>query len=335
MLRSVNINWKTLKADKSDDDVPGSQVLTLQETAKGSRVFVSKAIMLVTDETDCNQATHSGLTMPLPDVGVRNRGQSNHRLRRVGIEGFVKAHYNSAAFPQTTVELPVFKRKPDERKRVNVRVINYGSFATAAYMAGQFEHANQHWNRVALQIDAEATLARPTAAGVINGAGFYAGSLDNAAEQAALGDLIPVTPDGTLTVVFVPLSGANAYATVGQRTKSALQDRFFIFVNTNLALTDETLAHELHHVLFNRFDTDVDRQFYTFNTSPPGSFGIHLPDVRIYGRIQNLNAPDPDNDPSNDNILNWARRTRTERFPIAPGTSAATATTGNKFVKDF
>ena len=62
-------------------------------------------------------------------------------------------------------------------------------------------------------------------------------SLDNAQEQVVLNDLVPVTPDATLTVVFIPLTGANAYATIGQRNQVALADRYFIFVNTTLALT--------------------------------------------------------------------------------------------------
>jgi hypothetical protein len=332
---SVNINWKTLKADGSDDDAPASLVLTLQETRAGSKFFVSKAVMLVTDTTDRDQPTDSGLAAPLPDVGVRNRGQSNHRLRKGAIDGSVKAEYTSARSGLVSVTVPVFNRSPDERRRVSVAVINYNTSATAAYITGQFDHANTHWNRVGIQIDAQATVNRPIPAGALNGAGQYAGSLDNAAEQAALADLIPITADGTLTVVFLPLSGANAYATVGQRTSSALQNRFFIFVNNTLALTDETVAHELHHVLFNRFDIAVARQFYTFNTNPPSAFGVALPDVRIYGRVQNLNSADPDNDAANNNIINWAKRVRTARFPIGAGTSAATATTGNTFAQVF
>jgi hypothetical protein len=176
---------------------------------------------------------------------------------------------------------------------------------------------------------------RPIPPGVLDATGQYPGSADNAAEQAALADLIPVTPDNTLTVVFVRLAGSNAYATVAERTLSALGDRSFIFINTPLALTDETLPHELHHVLFNRFDLAVARQFYTFNTSPPSAFGVPLPDDRVYRRIQNLHAADPDNDAPNDNILNWPKRVRSARFPIGAGNGAPTATTGNKFAKSF
>ena len=55
---------------------------------------------------------------------------------------------------------------------------------------------------------------------------------------------------------------ANAYATTFERVPIpllgggplTLGDRYFIFINSALNLQDETLAHELHHVLFNRGD---------------------------------------------------------------------------------
>lgn len=332
---SVSVDWKTLKKDGSDDDAPASQVLTLSETAPGSKVFVSKAVILVTDDTDCDQPTNSGLSAPLPDVGVRNRGQSNHRLRRGHIDGSVQGEYRPAVGAAAVVKLPIFKRSPDERRRVPVRVINYGSGASAAYISGQFQHANDRWNQVGIQIDPAATVDRPLPAGSTDANGQYAGEANNAEETAALNDLIPITPDNTLTVVFVAKAGSNAYATVAERTNVALQDRFFVFINLGLNLNGDTLAHELHHVLFNRFDTATAQQFYTFNTNPSNSFGIPLPDVRVRRRIQNLNSADPDNDAANDNILNWARRVRTTRFPIGPGLGAATASTGNKLAKPF
>ena len=332
----INIQWKTLKADKSDDDAPPSQVLTLSETRAGSKVFVSKAVLLVTDDTDRDQPTDSGLSAPAADVGVRTRGQSNHRLRRGKIDGFVQGEYQGATGIVVKIELPIFNRSPDERRRVPVRVINYGGNATAAYISGQFQHANDRWNQVGIQIDPGAAVTRPVPAGATNGAGLYDGSADNPSEGVALNDLIPITPDRTLTVVFVSMTGANAYATVAQRNNVALQDRFFIFINTTLALTGDTLAHELHHVLFNRFDATTTQQFYTFNTNPSNSFGIPLPDVRVRRRIQNLNSPDPDNDAPNDNILNWAKRVRTTRFPVAPANlGAATNSTGNTLTTAF
>jgi hypothetical protein len=168
----------------------------------------------------------------------------------------------------------------------------------------------------------------------LNGAGqFPAGAADNPNEQAALKDLIPITPDNTVSVVFVPLADANAYATVAERKAVALGERFFVFVDTTLAATQETLAHELHHLLFNRFDDTTSRQYFTLNTNAPAGYGVPLPDVRIYRRVQNMNSPNPDEDAESNNITNWARRSRTTRFPIgSPGLAPATPSTGNTLV---
>ncbi|MCH7814895.1 MAG: hypothetical protein IID40_12845, partial [Planctomycetes bacterium] len=87
---SVDINWKTLDRTRADEDAPASMVLTLLETAADSKVFVSKAVMLVTETDDRDQATDSGLPAPYADAGSRSRGQSNHRLRKGSLRGYVK-----------------------------------------------------------------------------------------------------------------------------------------------------------------------------------------------------------------------------------------------------
>jgi hypothetical protein len=85
----------------------------------------------------------------------------------------------------------------------------------------------------------------------------------------------------------------------------ALGNRFFIFVHTDIHIADNvTLAHELSHALFNRGDGDTDRQFFTLNTQPSGFYEVPLPDVRVRRRFQDRHSADPDNDASNDNIVN-------------------------------
>ncbi len=337
---TVQASWRTLLSTLRDDDAPASQTITLTATAPGSKVFVSKAQMLVTDDTDANQPTHSGLAPPHPDANVRARGQSNHRLRRGQIDGFVRTTYRPASGSPVEQTLPIFRRRPDFRRRVKVRVINYGSNATAAFIAGQFTHANARWNQIGIQVDALNTVDRPVPAAALVG-GEYPGGPDSAEEVAALNDLIPITPDNTVTAVFVRLSGANAYTTLLERSAVTLGGRSFVFIRTPLDLNDETFAHELSHVLFNRAHGDVADRFFTFNTkaptdTTPGTGVAHAsPDVRTYRRIQDLHSPDPDNDPDNSNILNWARRRRTARFPIAPELSPATRSTGNNFTEVF
>jgi outer membrane protein OmpA-like peptidoglycan-associated protein/subtilisin family serine protease len=334
---TVTVRWRTLTAASADDDAPADQTLTLRPTSSGSKVFVSRALMLVTDDTDANQGTHSGLPIPFADAGVRARGQSNHRLRRCRIDGQVRVDYQpaggGAAIQQTAT---VFRRSPDFRRRVKVRVINYGTSATAAFITRQFVTANFRWNQTGLFVEALATVNRPIPPGVLDPTtGLFTGGGDTAQEVAALSDLIPITPDNTVTVVFLPLTGANGYATLNERTSSALGERYFVFVGTTSV--DDTVAHELHHVLFNRGDTPVAPRFFTFNTVPPDAQPHPAPDVRTFRRIQSLPAgTDPDNDAANANIHNWIKRRRTARFPIAtPGTAAATATTGNNLTEAF
>lgn len=366
----TTINWRTLLANRvADDDAPASQALTLVESAAGSHQYISNGVMLVADDLDRATDTPSGLPADPARPEPRRPGQSDHRLRRARIDGFMRAEYRPPAQPATRlpITLPVFNRNPEERRRLAVRVVRYNSpgnanyrSATDAYIDAQFARANTLWNRVGLQIDRT---------GAIDDRDIPAAALDPATnlfpfdpigprERPVLQDLIPISPDNTLTVVFVHIvdtpgspQAANAYAQIldvgnvpnpnAPPANLTMGDRFFVFVSTTLNLTDETLAHEIHHVVYNRFDAEARRRFFTLNTTPPGTFAnavappIALPSRRIYRRVQNLHSPDPDNDPAADNICNWHRRTRVGRYPSGGGLGAAVATTGNTLVTDF
>jgi hypothetical protein len=52
-------------------------------------------------------------------------------------------------------------------------------------------------------------------------------------------------------------------------------------------------------------------------------------------RVQDRHNSDPDNDPPNDDIVNWARRTRARHFPIGSTLDPPTATTGNTLIEAF
>ncbi len=427
----IQLAWKTLKADLTDDDAPAQQLLTLPAVAGSPGRFVSPGVMLVSgdlvgDVTDAAQ--------PTPQA----RGTNDHRLRLAAIDGFVRARFQPSPGQFHQITVPVFDRTPaftttsttnvavgsqvvtpaamsgtapngspfaikvgstllidsganleqvrvtavtgttftaafanahngaaapfpiagrSERRRVSVRVVRYNNPADATYLSAtdanikdQFEHANRRWRQTGLQVDRLATQDRQIPAGALNAVQRFPFVHPNGAqEQAVFGDLVPITPDNTLTVVFVhldPADGVNAYAAILQTLPApvpaggtaAMDDRFFIFVNSRLDPNFETLAHELHHVLFNRFDGPADRRFFTFNTTAPNNFGLALPDVRVYRRIQTLHTADPNNDPNDDNTFNWQRRQRTAglRFPVAGNFNpAATATTGNRFTGDF
>ena len=428
---SANVDWNTLRSDRATvDDAhtspPNSAAITLMSTPPGSRVFVSRAVMLVVDETDVQQGTESGLAAPL-DTGVRAVGSSNHRTRRASIDGFVRTEYRpqpgvllrllhsvfdrSAPFSTTaaasiaagtqlvtpaamsgttngvrwsirsgatlvvgggasqeTVHVtlttattftatfanahagPVpIAGTADERRRLHCQVVRYTNpadpgfpVATAANIAGQFQHANDRWNQVGLRVDPAATTDRPIPAAALDAAGLYGGSAaaaDQPMERAVLADLIPITPDDSLTVVFVAKSGGNAYSVTFPRpaaTQALIANRHFVFINVGLSPNGDTLAHELHHVLFNRGDNGVERQYFTFNTNPSAGYGLPLPNVQVRRRLHNHHTADPNNDPNNDNVVNWMKRVRSARFPIAGDLNpAADATTGNRLTEDF
>lgn len=133
------IRWRTIFADGTGDDAPAppdSQDLTVTETGAGTGIFLSRAAMLVADNVDRQQATDSGLSAG--DVGLRNRGQSNHRLRRITVDAThqldsrVVAEYNSSvagvgAFPTRAF---VFNRSPEERRRMRVHLVNVRTAAS-------------------------------------------------------------------------------------------------------------------------------------------------------------------------------------------------------------
>jgi len=342
---SVTARWRTLTSAGNDDDAPASQDVTLTETAAGSKVFVSRALMLVTDDTDADQPTHSGLTTG-PDAGVRNRGQSNHRLRRADLDGSVRADYTAATGTSVSVTATVFRRRPESRKRIVLRVVRLGLTMTPArqrLIDDQFLHANRRWAQTGLRIDAGAATDLALPAGAADANGNYIGFLNTPEERLVLDQLLPTTPDDTVTVCFTSLPRPrsdglptfNAYTTVQPTNAGVLGERFFIFQHIDLNADLETLAHELHHALFNRFDSPQGLQFFTFNTFAPGGA---LPNVRTYRRIQTLFTASPDNDASNTNTFNWNRRRRTQRVPVpldAAGITAADATTGNTSVGTF
>ena len=156
-----------------------------------------------------------------------------------------------------------------------------------------------------------------------------------------------MTPDNTLTVAFIDrlqdaTHPAGANVTLFPRVPvplpgggtATLGNRYFVFIDVDIAQNVGALAHELHHVVFNRGDAAVPAQFFTFNTNGPAPPGID--DVRTFRRIQNLHAPDPDNDPAANGTLNWYRRVRTARFAVVSGPAPpAAATTGNTLVTPF
>jgi outer membrane protein OmpA-like peptidoglycan-associated protein len=119
----VEVGWRTLDAARANVDVPANPTVTLPATGAGATVFQSRALMLVSDVIDRDQRTHSGLPAGVPDSGlVRARGETNHRTREARIDGTVRAEYGVPGGRTVVAEVPVFRRNPEERRRLPIQV---------------------------------------------------------------------------------------------------------------------------------------------------------------------------------------------------------------------
>jgi hypothetical protein len=122
---NVNVEWRTLAENGDEFFTPADRRLTLIEDPATAGVFLSQSVMLVTDDDDQNQGTHSGLPAALPDGNtVRARGQSNHRLRRANVRADLVAEYPHPATAGVRVarRAPVFNRNPESRRRLPLQI---------------------------------------------------------------------------------------------------------------------------------------------------------------------------------------------------------------------
>jgi hypothetical protein len=204
-----------------------------------------------------------------------------------------------------------------------------------------------------LHIERGKTIDRAIVASARDAAGNYTGSRLSQQEADACNDLMTVIDDKTVTACFTRLPNPrtdgvrpfNAYATRQHSPLMDLGERYFIFINLDLAIDNDTLAHELHHVIHNRSDATSLDQFFTFNTTAPDGVQrvidgkIVLPDARVYHRVH-VEHGNPDADPGVECTANWMRRRRTRRYnppdnSQPSGFSAADATTGNILTQPF
>ncbi len=124
------LEWRTVKADNTDDHAPAAQPLQLQQTAPNSRLFFSSPVFLVTDEID-RQLQNSGLTVPAVNLLLP-------RIRKVTVDathqldGKVAATYSPAAGQTLRNATVLFARTPEERKRLRVHLVSVRASVGAA-----------------------------------------------------------------------------------------------------------------------------------------------------------------------------------------------------------
>jgi len=203
---SVQVKWRTLKSDSTNLDAPADEHMTLIETGAGTGIFGSRALMLVNDADDQKQGANSGLPATFPTAGARNFDQSDHRIRRADVEGFVEAEYTPVGAAPIKVKLPVFQRNPEKRRKMSLQIFvlrvaagGNGVIDTSpasGLWTSELREIREIYGRLGIKVD---TLVAP---GTI-----AANIVTNGGDSIVLID----APAGInpLNVSFNPLGGAN------------------------------------------------------------------------------------------------------------------------------
>jgi hypothetical protein len=284
----VTVKWRTLKQDGTPLDAPASQDLSLVETSSGSHVFVSRALMLVSEENDQKQSCDSGLPSGTTDAGDRKLGESNHRTRRGSMFGTVVAEYTSVAGGAlVSATAQVFDRSPEERRKMSiqifvVRVAVGGAPVTPDVWTRDLRIIRDTYERIGIRVDtAVSANIPPTAKKVIDGsdsmleidppASIPAANLANLTfdDEKTLGTANPALPD-TIRVFYIGglKSGAGGETWTDAITTATDSRRASAFVIPSTG--PYAAAHEIGHALSNKQDkTEPAATNYASHFKPP------------------------------------------------------------------
>ena len=112
---TVRASWRTLLGNLRDDDAPASQQVTLTAMSPPLNAFVSKALMLATDDTDANWDDPLS-DRAAPNGGARTRGQSNDRLPTGADRRFRSRDLSAGKWVRGRADCAaIFRRRPDFR----------------------------------------------------------------------------------------------------------------------------------------------------------------------------------------------------------------------------
>ena len=127
VAETVQMHWYTQKQGGGDDDHPGADTVTLTETGPDTGIFVSRALMLVSDDVDNAQPTNTGL----PGGGKARLGAADHRLRRAALGGRMCFGYQPAVSGAkvSTASVPIFNPassplQADKVKTLTVQIVD-------------------------------------------------------------------------------------------------------------------------------------------------------------------------------------------------------------------
>jgi outer membrane protein OmpA-like peptidoglycan-associated protein len=119
----IQIDWLTRDPNNNNLDAPANRDITLVEAPVNPGIFVSRGLLLVTDTDDRNQATHAGMPAGFPDaVAIQGINGRNHRVRRGNLRGDMRVEYRRVAGVNLPLQLPVFQRNPESRRRLPLQL---------------------------------------------------------------------------------------------------------------------------------------------------------------------------------------------------------------------
>jgi hypothetical protein len=270
----ANFQWFTIDATGSDQDHPAHSSLTLQETGDDTGVFVSQAVMLVSDQTDRNEETNTGL---LAHPGLARYNQPDHRTRAVlDPDGFVEARYSPpGSTAAADMRIPIFQRNPEERRVMRVHAFNFADPMNSGIPASpnsvvtheldmvRARYAAAGIRVIATYNPATDTINLPAGSPVnLNAVADFTGSfgtLTPSSDQAALMSLarsVDPATSANADTIYVLFIGLFANMDRGQSfpdgwIPSGSTARNFVFVSGASSELNNCAAHEIGHLLLN------------------------------------------------------------------------------------
>jgi hypothetical protein len=299
----ANLQWYTRKPDKvTDEDHPANAGITLTETLPGSGVFVSKALMLVSDQVDTNEPTDTGLPA---HPGKSGPGVANHRTRRVdGIDDLMVAAYQSqlpGASPHLLLT-PTFSRTNDmlsNRRTLSVHIFNFSDTNKGVAKTPQptIDVMMKEFSRrfaplgIRINIIGNDVIDLPMGSPInLNMVAGFMSVLDGAVpcgtrvtasgDQLALIGLIrAVDPaskvnENVYYIAVVPNLAANRGESFPDGyEKPGVMEKNFTFLSGAAMQMDYVPAHEAAHMLVNETMTNAEANAMAPGWTPGGHFG--------------------------------------------------------------
>jgi outer membrane protein OmpA-like peptidoglycan-associated protein len=283
----VDVEWRTLSESEQDLDPPASKTVSLVETAPSSGIFISRGLLLVTDADDQNQPTHSGLPPSVPDGGlIRNRNESNHRIRRASLSGSMVAVYNAGSNVVRT-QVSVFQRNPEQRRKLPLQIfvlrVAPGGAGVIPTAPGspvwdvELRQIRETYERLGIKVETAIARGTPVADIVRNGSDALvliqapAGVNPNnvsLADEATLGKAFPPLP-ATIRMFYAGgLASLNRGEAWPDHDFSGQPQQAAAFLN-RVAPTYNA-AHEIGHILTDKASA-ANGGHYNAPTAPPGN----------------------------------------------------------------